>query len=73
MRKVQLLPCAVQDLVRCVLAELRQRSRRGQSGHDKNDRVRGGGDADRLLGEHAGAQRLQRREGGALGLRLERG
>ena len=72
-REVQLLPRAVQDLVRRGLAELRQRGRRRQCGHDQNDRVGGRGDPDRLLREHAGTQRLQGCERGALGLRLERG
>ena len=72
-REVQLLPRAVQDLVRRGLAEFRQRRRRGQGGHDQYDRVRGRGDPDRLLREHARTQRLQGRERGALGLRLERG
>ena len=40
-REVQLLPRAVQDLIRRVLAELRERSRGGQSGHDQDDRVGG--------------------------------
>ena len=36
-REVQLFPRAVQDLVRRVLAELRQRSCWGQRGHDHDD------------------------------------
>ena len=68
---MQLLPRAVQDLVRRVLAEFRERSRRGQRRHDHDDRVGGRSDADRLLGEHAGAQRLKRCERGTLGLCLE--
>ena len=72
-RVPQLFPRAIQDLVRDLLTQFRQGSGRRERGEHHDDRVVRRGDRDGFLREDAGAQGLQGRERGALGLCLEGG